>query len=102
MPCLKYAAHPSHNNTAEHFYVLSYRHTFSITASTYSNLRRHFIGPNCVRVNTVAMETPTMRYLSIVYRHVDVNNMKLSSFAQECFYDEFMSPATIKLRQAIT
>ena len=38
-----------------------------------------------------------MSSLSIVELHVTVNSVKILGVEQECFYGEFMSPATIKL-----
>lgn len=37
----------------------------------------------------------TMRYVCITELDVTVRNIKILSVAQECFYGEFMSPASI-------
>jgi len=37
-----------------------------------------------------------MRSLCIVELHVTVNSTKILNVAQNCFYEEFISPATIK------
>jgi len=37
-----------------------------------------------------------MRSLCTVELHVTVNSVEILNVAQNCFYDEFMSPATIK------
>lgn len=43
-----------------------------------------------------------MHFVCVIELHVTVNNVKVLSVAQKLFYDEFMSPATIKLKYIFT
>jgi hypothetical protein len=49
----------------------------------------------CLRIHC-CRRNATMRSVFIIELRVTVNNMKILSVVQQCFYDEFMSPATIK------
>jgi hypothetical protein len=48
-----------------------------------------------VRVTTFAMEAQQW-VMCIVEVHVTLNNIKIRSVTQKCFYGKFISPATIK------
>jgi hypothetical protein len=48
-----------------------------------------------VRITIVTVET-TMRFVCVVVQHVIVNSIKIMSVVQKRFYEELMSPATMK------